>query len=302
MDYVDLQVNGAFGVDFNSDEMTTEQFAMACNKLKEEGVVGFLPTIITDSIPAMKARIERIALAVREVPSLKPLVRGIHVEGPFLSPEIGFYGTHPPEHIQTANIDDAMQLLDAGDGMVQLVTLAPEQDPRFEVTARLARENVLVFAGHSNASFETLREAIDNGLVGFTHLGNGCVHQVDRQDNIMQRVLALRDRLFVTLIADGIHLPVWLLQSWLAVFGEHKCIIVSDSTSAAGMPPGEYYLSGQRIFVEENRRTRHWKHQYLAGSASTLRDMDLVLQSVASCPDAVRRRILGANALELLDR
>jgi N-acetylglucosamine-6-phosphate deacetylase len=116
----------------------------------------------------------------------------------------------------------------------------------------------------------------------------------------MQRVIALRDRLFVTMIADGIHLPIWLLQSWLAIFGTDKCMIVSDSTSAAGMPPGEYYLSGQRILVEENRRTRHWQHQYLAGSASTLRDMDHVLQTAGVCSESTRRMILGTNALKLL--
>ena len=85
----------------------------------------------------------------------------------------------------------------------------------------------------------------------------------------MQRVLALREHLYITLIADGIHLPNWLLKSWLSIIGLDRSIVISDSMSAAGMPPGEFSIGGQRILVEPSRRTRHRDHGYLAGSAST---------------------------------
>ena len=299
--YFDLQVNGAFGVDFNSNDLSAEAFEFACTKLSESGVVGFLPTIITDSIETMCLRIAQIVSILESKPELASLVRGIHVEGPFLSDQVGFYGTHPPQHIMPADERSIMRLLEAGQGRVRLVTLAPERDPNCEVIERLGKERVLVFAGHTNASMEMLKRALNHGLVGFTHLGNGCVHQVDRQDNIMQRILALRDQMYVTLIADGIHVPSWLLESWLSIIGTKRSIIISDSMSAAGMPSGEYSIGNQRIVVEASRRTRHRDHGYLAGSASTMADMDQFLSNQLGTSESVRERILRQNALELIE-
>lgn len=300
MKYLDLQVNGAYGIDFNDDALTTNGFEFACAKLHESGVVGFLATIITDSVDTMCGRIQKIVRMVDAKPELRQLVRGIHVEGPFLSDQSGYYGTHPQQHIQRANERDAMRLLDAGQGFVRLLTLAPEQDPDCKIISKLCKEKVLVFAGHTDASFQTLDRAIDSGLVGFTHLGNGCVHQVDRHDNIIQRVLALRDRLYITLIGDGIHLPGWLLQSWLGMIPIERSIIISDSMSAAGMPPGEYKIGSQNILVEPSRRTRHRDHGYLAGSASTMQDMDRFLSTNLTMRETDRERIMLNNASSLL--
>jgi N-acetylglucosamine-6-phosphate deacetylase len=300
MRYFDLQVNGAFGVDFNSDHLSADDFELACNQLAATGVEGFLPTIITDSIERMTSRIDKIVRIVEDRPDLRRIVRGIHVEGPFLSTQSGFFGTHPREHLKFANTEDARAILDAGRGFVRLVTLAPEQDPDCSLIKLLRTQNVLVFAGHTDASFDQLRRAINAGLSGFTHLGNGCVHQVDRQDNIMQRVLALRGQLYVSLIADGIHVPLWLLRSWLDILGDERCIIVSDSMSAAGMPPGEYSIGNQSIVVDSSRRTRHRDHGYLSGSASTLADMDNRLAGAKMISASTHEKIFITNAASLL--
>jgi len=302
MKYFDLQVNGAFGVDFNADNLNAEMFELACRKLSESGVVGFLPTIITDSIDSMCRRIQNVVHILEAKPELTRLVRGIHVEGPFISDQVGYYGTHPRQHVMRANEQSAMRLLEAGQGQVRLVTLAPEQDPNCQLIQRLSKEQVLVFAGHTDASFELMKRALDHGLVGFTHLGNGCVHQVERQDNIMQRVLALRDRLYITLIADGIHVPRWLLESWLSIIGTERSIIISDSISAAGMPAGEYSIGNQQIVVEPSRRTRHRDHGYLAGSASTMADMDHFLSKNLGTSESTRETIMSNNALSLIER
>jgi len=302
MKYFDLQVNGAFGVDFNADNLDAEMFELACRKLSESGVVGFLPTIITDSIDSMCRRIQNVVHILEAKPELTRLVRGIHVEGPFISDQVGYYGTHPRQHVMRADEQSAMRLLEAGQGQVRLVTLAPEQDPNCQLIQRLSKEQVLVFAGHTDASFELMKRALDHGLVGFTHLGNGCVHQVERQDNIMQRVLALRDRLYITLIADGIHVPTWLLESWLSIIGTERSIIISDSISAAGMPAGEYSIGNQQIVVEPSRRTRHRDHGYLAGSASTMADMDHFLSKNLGTSESTRETIMLNNALSLIER
>jgi N-acetylglucosamine-6-phosphate deacetylase len=300
MNYVDLQVNGAYGVDFNNDQLTQESFAFACHRLQEDGVAGFFPTIITDSIDRMSERISKIVRYLDLDATTKKLVLGIHVEGPFIASQAGYCGTHPTQHIREASESEAMRLLEAGNGMVRILTLAPEQDPSCQVIARLHSEKVIVMAGHTNAGLELLKKSIDHGLCGFTHLGNGCAHEVNRHDNIVQRILALHDELWVTLIADGIHLPDWILASWIRILGIERCIVISDSMSAAGMPPGEYSIGGQPIQVDASRRTTHRDHGYLAGSASTLADMDLWLSTHLKLTPEDRKKILRANALALI--
>jgi N-acetylglucosamine-6-phosphate deacetylase len=300
--YIDLQVNGAFGVDFNDDALTFEAFHGACQRLQADGVVGFLPTIITDSIESMCRRIRKISEFAKQDKMLEECILGIHVEGPFISPVSGFVGTHPAQHVRPASLSIALQLIDAGQGSVRMLTLAPEQDESGEVTDRMRREKVAVFAGHTDASRSQLQRGIDSGLVGFTHLGNGCAMQVHRHDNIIQRVLSLRGQLAITLIADGVHVPGWLLKSWIDILGYENCIVISDAMSAAGMPPGEYRISGQPIQVDSDRRTRHREHGYLAGSASTMSDMDRWIHHHLSIDELRCKHLFQKNAIDLLGR
>lgn len=269
----DIQVNGAFGVDFNDDALPLDAFQFACAKLRDTGVSLFFPTIITAPVETMGARIGRIISFIEQDSTLASLVAGLHIEGPFISRLPGYRGTHPEHAIMDAQLDVAKRLIDFGRGHIKMLTLAPETDHQFKTTEYLANQSVVVFGGHSDATFDCLTQAIDHGLKGFTHLGNGCALQVNRHENIISRVLALRSKLLVSLIADGIHLPYWLLRSFVEIIGSENVIITSDSMSAAGMPPGEYQISGQPIIVDEDRRTRHRDHNYLAGSASTLQEM-----------------------------
>ncbi|XZE22310.1 N-acetylglucosamine-6-phosphate deacetylase [Pirellulaceae bacterium SH449] len=296
--YFDIQVNGAFGVDFNDSKLTCEKFQSAVDRLVAIKVKRFMPTIITDDIDTMCSRIQRISSFVNQSSTLSEIIAGIHVEGPFLSPADGFRGTHAAHAIRVANVADMGRVLDAGQGLVRLVTLAPEQDPKLEVLKFLVSRGVKVFAGHTDASIDCLIEAVDCGLSGFTHLGNGCPLEMHRHDNIIQRVFSLSDRLYISLIADGVHLPVWLLESWLKKLPRERVILTSDSMSAAGMPPGEYWIGGQPILVDEDRRTRHRDHQYLAGSASTMLDMDRIISPLPFSESAKRAWLFGnAKAL-----
>ncbi|XZE43492.1 N-acetylglucosamine-6-phosphate deacetylase [Pirellulaceae bacterium SH467] len=296
---IDIQVNGAFGIDFNDDNLDRASFSDACQKLSATGVELFFPTLITAPLDALCRRVSKIAGWVTEDPLLQALVGGLHIEGPFISPKPGYRGTHPLEAIRPVCLDALKEIVGAGGGLVRQVTLAPESDPHFHGTRWLADQGIVPFAGHTDASLEELRGAIDHGLQGFTHLGNGCALEVSRHDNILHRVLACRSKLVVSLIADGVHVPFWLLQTWLELFGADQVIVTSDAMSAAGMPPGEYQIGGQPILVDETRRTMHRDHQYLAGSASLLQDMEsLAPQWVRDWP-AVKERLFYENARKL---
>ncbi|MEM9704413.1 MAG: N-acetylglucosamine-6-phosphate deacetylase, partial [Planctomycetota bacterium] len=250
--FFDLQVNGYAGVDFNRDGLTGEALHTACEALKHDGVAGFFPTIITDDLEAMHRRLTRLA-ELREKDELaKRLIAGLHVEGPFLNETSGYIGAHPAEHARPATVEAADRLLDAGRGLVRLVTLAPERDSGGTVTRALVERGVTVAAGHCDPSRDELAAACDAGLSLFTHLGNGCPALLPRHDNVISRALSLRDRLRFTLIADGVHLPFWFLRDLIDRIGLNRCAVVSDAVTAAGLGPGRFTLGRWELEVGED--------------------------------------------------
>ena len=186
--YVDLQINGYAGVDFNQDDLSAADLHCACQRLREDGVAGVLVTIITDELPQMMARLARIAAVWQEDSLVRNTVWGIHIEGPFLNETPGYVGAHPPQAVRPAEVEVMKRLLEAAGGLARLVTLAPERDPGLKVVRYLAGQEVLVSAGHCDPSLDELMGAIDAGLSLFTHLGNGCPALLPRNDNVIQRV------------------------------------------------------------------------------------------------------------------
>ena len=268
--FFDLQVNGYGGVDFNADDLPAERLHHACEKLADDGVTGILATIITDSPDAMCRRLGRIR-ELRESDLLaKQLIVGIHVEGPFLNETPGFRGAHPADAIRPADADLMNRLLESAGGLTRIVTLAPERDPGFRVTRMLRGNGVTVSAGHTDASLDELRGAIDAGLSMFTHLGNGCPMSLHRHDNIIQRVLSLADQLWITFIADGVHVPFFALRNYLRMAGLDRCIVVTDAISAAGLGPGRYTLGRWDLLIGEDRVARSPDGSHFIGSAGTM--------------------------------
>jgi N-acetylglucosamine-6-phosphate deacetylase len=298
--FFDIQINGCWGVDFNSESLTPQEWRFAQEKLSLDGTEYYLPTIITDSIDAMVAKLNRLAAFIEEEPTSNRRARGIHIEGPFISSEPGYIGAHPVKHAQKATLDAAKSLLEAGNGLVKLVTLAPEQDPRGEVTRYLSSQGVCVAAGHTNATREQLQEAIDNGLQVFTHLGNGCPAILPRHDNIVHRVLSLHDKLRVSLIADGHHLPLWLLRSWIDWFGIERVSIVSDAISAAGLSQGMHTLGNRKVLVGEDGVPRSEDRTHFVGSGTTLGRMNQILESELHLNASERQQLLRTNSERLI--
>jgi N-acetylglucosamine-6-phosphate deacetylase len=255
--------------------------------------------VITDSLPALERRTQALADCLEADAEIRDTVAGIHVEGPFISAERGFVGAHPPEHACEATPAAMERLLAAGRGHVRMVTLAPERDPGFRAISLLASRGVLVAAGHCDPSLELLRESCAAGLSCFTHLGNGCPHLLPRHDNILHRVLACDELPFVTLIADGVHLPPFLLGAMLRWLGPDRAIVVSDATAAAGMGMGTFQLGGQTVVVGEDGAAWSADRTHLVGSTATLSDLRRVLTDVGQSNAAIDR-LLAINPTRAL--
>jgi len=270
MEAFDLQVNGYAGVDFNDDDLNAEKLATVCAALKEDGVAGILATIITDKLDLMCSRIARMVKLRKENTEWSEMIRGIHIEGPFLNETPGFIGAHPVGQARAAEVSAMDHLLGAAEGLTRIVTLAPERDYGFAVTKYLTEMGVCVAAGHCDPSLDELRGAIDSGLRMFTHLGNGCPMNLNRHDNIIQRVLALREELWISLIPDGAHVPFTTLKNYLDLLGTKKVVMVTDAIAAARMGPGDYRFLGRDVRIGEDLVARAPDGSHLIGSTVTM--------------------------------
>jgi len=299
--YVDLQINGYAGVDFNSDDLTDEQFHDVCERLRNDGVDSILATVITDDLDRMCARLTRIANAREGDDVVRDMIRGVHIEGPFINERPGYVGAHPRDAVFPAEVDAAMRLLEAAGGLTRLFTLAPECDDDMAVTRRLVRESVRVAAGHSNASVDELRAALDSGLSMYTHLGNGCPMQQHRHDNIVQRVLSVSDRLWISFIADGAHVPWPALGNYLKLAGVERSVIVTDAISAAGLGPGSYTLGDRIVNIGPDLVPRSEDGTHFVGSGATMKRMAENLEHRLDLSPGAVDRLTRTNPRQVLD-
>jgi N-acetylglucosamine-6-phosphate deacetylase len=300
--YVDLQVNGYAGVDFNQDNLSDADLHLACERLREDGVAGILATIITDELPRMTTRLGRIAAIRQQDQLVRETVWGVHIEGPFINETPGYVGAHPPLSVRPADVETMKRLLDAAGGLTRMVTLAPERDRDMAVVRYLADAKILVSAGHSNASLDELRAAIDAGLSMVTHLGNGCPMMLDRHDNIIQRVLSLRERLTICFIADGVHIPPMALRNYLQLAGVERSITVTDAISAARLGPGRYTVGWRTIQIGEDLVARSADGSHFVGSTATMPRMVALLRDKLGLSQSGIQGLVSDNPRAMLER
>jgi N-acetylglucosamine-6-phosphate deacetylase len=260
-----------------------------------DGVTSALATFITGPVDAMCRCIRTVCRAIESDARARSLLTGLHVEGPFLSPKVGFIGAHPAECVQASDLRVLGQILDAGGQWIRYFTLAPEIDVDGSMTAELVKRRILVAAGHTDASIDELLRCIDCGLSLFTHLGNACPMQVHRHDNIIQRALSLADRLRYTFIADGWHLPDFFVRNLLKLIPLDRLAVVSDAISAAGLGPGEYQLGKRLVKIGPDRAARSPDGQHFVGAASKMVDADRWLAQRVCADPHVRRQLLYDN-------
>jgi N-acetylglucosamine-6-phosphate deacetylase len=194
------------------------------------------------------------------------------------------------------------RLLDAAGGLTRLVTLAPERDPGLQVVRHLADRNILVAGGHSDASVDQLRAAIDAGLSLFTHLGNGCPPLLPRHDNIIQRVLSLRERLTLCFIGDGVHVPLVALGNYLQLVGTAHAVVVTDAISAARLGPGRYSIGSRSVQIGADLVARSPDGSYLFGSTATMPRMAALLGEQLGLSPGEIQQLLVDNPRAVLAR
>ena len=261
--FVDLQVNGFAGVDFNTPGLSAKQISAALSAMQATGVTRCLPTLITSSFE----QFARCAGALRACSD--PMITGFHMEGPYLSPLEGARGAHSSADIVQGTLEDFLRRQDAADGRIMLVTLAPEIPGALRLIEALTSRHVRVAIGHTMANRAQIRDAVSAGAVLSTHLGNGCPQMLHRHDNVIWEQLGA-DELSASLIADGHHLPPSVLKSIVRAKGLTRSILITDAVAAAGALPGHYRLGKVDVQLDATGRVSEPGRPHLAGSALTM--------------------------------
>ncbi|HAY80348.1 MAG TPA: N-acetylglucosamine-6-phosphate deacetylase [Planctomycetaceae bacterium] len=268
---VDLQVNGYGGQEFNDLELTVEKVADISCALDRDGVTSYLPTSTTHSFEMLSKMLSVVGQAMEEVPEVSRRAVGIHLEGPYISPEDGPRGAHPREHCRAPDWDEFQRLQEAARGQIKIFTMSPEYEHSAAFIRKAVDSGVLISIGHTAANSEQIAAAVDAGARMSTHLGNGAHGQMRRHPNYIWDQLA-DDRLTACLIADGHHLPASVVKSFVRAKTPERCILVSDVTGMAGMPPGRYDSTsiGAVEVLDDGRLVVAGQRQYLAGASLPL--------------------------------
>jgi N-acetylglucosamine-6-phosphate deacetylase len=275
--FLDIQVNGFAGVDFNRPTLTAEELARAMRAMWRHGVTQFFPTIITAPLPAMQATLKAIARARAEDPALARAIPGVHLEGPFLAPDDGPRGAHPLAYVRDPDWDLFRRLQEASEGLIRLVTLAPERPGAIELIGRLREASLIVAVGHTDATEADIDQAVEAGAQLSSHLGNGAHAVLPRHRNYIQKQLAT-DALMASLIVDGHHLPDYVVKNMIRCKGVDRTILITDAMAAASASPGRYRLGEVLAEAGPDGCVRLPGTPYLAGSALT---MDRAVENAA---------------------
>lgn len=279
--FVDMHMHGIDGYD--TMDGTPESLQAISTALARHGVTSFLATTMTAPYAQLEQVLVNIAQNSREgLPGAQSI--GIHLEGPWINPR--YKGAQKEENIAIPKLDAVQKLYELSEGLIKVVTIAPEQPEALEAIAWLKERDVIVSAGHTGATFAQATEAVDAGVRHFTHCFNAMTGLHHREPGVVGAAM-YHEQLSTELIADGIHVHPAVMKILYRVKTAERLALVSDSMRAAAMGEGTYDLGGQEVHVQDNQAKL--ADGTLAGSILTLNRAvgNIVTLSGVSLPDAV---------------
>ena len=299
--FIDLQVNGFAGVDFNDADAPLVEIGRALEAIVATGVTRCLPTVITGAPDLMLASLSNLYRAKISLP-LGRAITGFHVEGPHIGAEDGPRGAHPARWVRPPDLDEFRRWQEATEGNIRLVTLSPHWPEAPAYIAALAQSGVAVSIGHTGANADQIAAAVDAGATLSTHLGNAARGLMPKFPNCLWDQLA-EDRLSASFIIDGIHLDGAFLRAALRAKGVERTILVTDAAAPAGAAPGRYRLGELDVDLTADDRVVLTGTQKLAGSALRMnRAIANVVRAGNLClPDALRTATINPALLIRLE-
>src|SRR5580704_1525890 len=292
--WIDIQVNGFAGVDYNQPDAPHGEIAHSIHALFATGVTRFYPTVITGAPADMESALRNLAHAKDSLPE-GGAIEGFHVEGPHIGIDDGPRGAHPKRWVRNPDFDEFRRWQDATANRIRIVTLSPEWPEAIRYIERVVAEGVVASIGHTSATAGQIAAAVSAGASLSTHLGNGAHAVMRRHPNYIWDQLA-EDRLMADFIVDGIHLGANFLKAALRAKGIERSVLVTDAAAPAGAAPGRYYLGEQAVDLTPDHRVVLAGQDKLAGSALRMdRGVENLMRMAGlSLADAVRMATVNA--------
>lgn len=263
--FVDLQVNGFAGADYNSPQTSLESIGVSVRRMFSTGVARFYPTIITGEPQCMLAALRNLARARSELAE-GAAIEAFHIEGPHISPEDGPRGAHPARWVRPPDIEEFHRWQEAAEGHVRLITLSPEWPGAARYIEQITREGVVASIGHTAAAHPQIQDAVRAGATLCTHLGNAAHASLPRRANYIWDQLA-EDRLAASFIVDGLHLSDEFLRVALRAKGIERSLLITDAAAPALGTPGPYKLGEVEVELLGDDRVVMKGGERLAGSS-----------------------------------
>ncbi|MFW6190488.1 MAG: N-acetylglucosamine-6-phosphate deacetylase, partial [Candidatus Bipolaricaulota bacterium] len=286
--FVDLQVNGAGGVDFLT--CSRKELDRAADLWLRHGTTSFLGTVITQDLEAMNDAISRL------LESDLPNLLGVHVEGPFLSPEK--HGTHNEKHLKEPGKKYFNRIVRGFEEGIELFTFAPDVRGAADLLSWIEDIEAVPSIGHTNAEYGTALSFVEEGVSSFTHLFNGMKGLHHRNPGTAGA--ALNSNAAVGLIADGLHLHPGTVELVQKTKSPESVCLVSDAIAAAGMDDGDYVLGDQEIIVENS--LAKLENGTIAGSTLTLDNAASNYMEFTDVELVKAIQAVTVNPADLLDR
>lgn len=294
--FIDVLVHGGGGAGFADDN--EESIGTVSDFFFEHGTTGLLASLYSKPLKLLVKDVARIAKYVESHKDTN--VKGIHMEGPFINPEMK--GAMKEEYLWEPDVDRWNQLYAASKGYIKLMTIAPELPGCHDVMRAAANDRVVLSVGHSMALFHEIEAAIDNGAAHVTHMFNAMQPFHHREPGVIVGGL-LRNELKLELIADGIHVHPAVMRLMYNIKGDGGIVLITDAIRASGMPDGDYTFMDQKVNVKDKKA--FLEDGTLAGSTLTMEKAVKNMVELVGVPltDAVRMASLnGAKVLGLESR
>lgn len=265
--------------------------------LPSEGICGFCPTTLTQSHNTLKKAVAEVAKVKKTNPKGAEIL-GIHFEGPYL--DVKYKGAQPEEYIVKGTVKEFKEYQKAAEGLIKIITLAPEHDENFELTKYCAAHGVNVSIGHTDASYDVAMMAIANGARGFTHTYNGMTPFSHRENGVVGASFRCHD-VYSEAICDGNHSTLTSLNVFFREKQEHG-MMVSDALMCKGYPVGSVFdFGGQdvEIYPDGSAHITTGKKQ-LAGSTLKFNEGLKILVEKALVPFEIAINAVSCNPCKYL--
>lgn len=265
--FIDIHCHGAYGFDTNYGE--EEGLRKWAKNIPSEGVTSFLATTVTEKKEVLLKAVANVA-AVKKNGYEGADILGIHFEGPYL--DMAYKGAQPPEAIVPPSIEEFEEYQKAADGLIRIITLAPEHDEGLRLTRHLAENGVIVSMGHSSATYEQAVLAAANGARSITHTFNAMTPLKHRENGLVGAALRLGD-LYSEIICDCNHSTPQALHMFFEAKNADKAIMISDSLMCKGFETGTKFLfGGHEIEIYPDGSAHLVKEKNLAGSTMKMNE------------------------------